>query len=644
MVRQSDAVPSAEQRLRSLLRATAASADVARRIGVEHEYAVLEGDTQLDFRALVHELGFEGRVLHPTSPDTILMPSGLAMMADGWVAETASPPEPLRVGAASTAEAWAQWGRQLLERHLPAGLRLHPGSTHISVEARSRRTDQLCLWFAQTFAPAVMLLLDRADSPGILVRPRPRRFEVGGEYLEGERLRAAVTLVAGAVLALESGHELPPALEVTVEPARRRYGWYIDRTAFGPDLYARGRGARLRLRAGGETTAQAQLEASWRIARAALGARASHEELAATDRIVSGETPLPSEDPDWDRPACVAAAPRNVFGRLAAERPGVALVPVTATWDFVALEVDAGVSRSVLSVPYEQLERFIDLTAAGALDDVLRDVASEGASAPPLATFAQTGEVGVFSSVRRSDALLPRDRVGVGPGTVSTARPGKIEQPPPPPRPEPPPFTDPPPLVDPPPPVEPPSVVPPVGVVGGFPWAWIAIPLVSLLVTLGGGAFFFLGGDDPEPTPTPPPTTALAAPTPTETRVATPSVGDTTSVAAAPPVVGPIVAELVVPVTTYRVEAASPAGLPLTYRWFLEAEPGQECGTRNPATSEPTDSSVATWSHENAPSDDNCNHDAPDHPFTVRVEVSDGVNPPVIRTYEGSESGVGPAD
>lgn len=151
---------------------------------------------------------------------------------------------------------------------------------------------------------------------------------------------------------------------------------------------------------------------------------------------------------------------------------------------------------------------------------------------------------------------------------------------------------------------------------------------------------FIGGGGEPEPTVTPTPTTAVEmTSTPTVTLTETP----TSAVSVAPPVVGPIVAELVVPVTTYRVEASSPDGLPLTYRWFLEADPGEECGTKSPSSSEPGDSSVATWSHANEPPD-SCHHDAGDHPFTVRVEVSDGVNQPVLRTYRGSNSGTGPME
>ncbi|MDO9444181.1 MAG: hypothetical protein Q7K37_02620 [Dehalococcoidia bacterium] len=612
MVLRAEPSPTAERRLRALLSPTV-PAPAARRLGVEHEYAVYHGDRQVDFREYLATLGFPGRSLHPTNTHSILTPSGLAVMADGWVAETASPPERLRPGAPSALDAWAERGRELLERHLPAGLRLHPGSTHLSVETRSSRADQICLWFAQTFAPALMLLIDRTDSPGILVRPRPHRFEVGGEFVDGERLQAAVTFLAGAVIALERAERLPPAVEVVVEPARQRYGWYVDRTAFGPDLYAEGRTARLRLRGAGATTAQEHLEACWRIARDALGALVAPQELTAVDRMVRGETPLPCEDPDWAAPRA-ANVPTSEFGRLTAERPGLRLHPVSATWDYVAFEIATANAHAIVNVPYEDLAPFRVRLEAGALDEVLRDAAAEARTTDVMETYAQTGTVGVFGGIRASDDLLPRDRVGIGPGTVSTVRPGKLETPPP--------FVDPPP--------------PPRRRVrtGDFPWVWAGIAAVSLVLIIGGGRFLLAGGEDPEPEPTTTstPTPAVASETPSS------------AAAVAPPVVGPIMAELVVPVTTYRVEATSPAGLALTYRWFLEADAGQDCGMRVPANSDPTDSPVATWSHANAPAPDDCHHDASDHPFHVRIEVSDGVNPPVIRTYEGSNSGTGPTE
>lgn len=62
-----------------------------------------------------------------------------------------------------------------------------------------------------------MLLLDRASSSGIYLRPRPGRLEICGEFADGVRLRAVSAFVAGSVRATARGLGgeralLPPAL------------------------------------------------------------------------------------------------------------------------------------------------------------------------------------------------------------------------------------------------------------------------------------------------------------------------------------------------------------------------------------------------------------------------------------------------
>jgi len=605
--------------LRSRLEHARPSSPGRRRLGIEHEYAVFDVDRQTDFRQQVHHLGFPGRPLHPTNTDMYLTPSGLAVMADGLVAEIASPPELLCAGSASALDAWAARGRALLEAHIDASLTLLPGSTHLSVEMRSRKADQICLWYAQTFAPALMLLMDNASSPGHLVRPRPSRLEIGGEFVQGTRLRAAATFLAGSVLALESARRLPPAVQVRVEPARRRYGWYIDRTAFGPDLYTAGRAALLTQSDGGTVTAQQHMEACWAVARDALGSLASHEDIEAVEQMLRGAIPLPCEQAEWVGPAPADTPPTNRYGRLTVPHPSLAIEPVVATWDFVAFAVSDGERQCILNIPEHHLDAFVDLAGDGALDDLLA-AALEQPSDRILDVHAQTTQPSVFGSITRSDALLPRDRVGIGAGPVSTLRPGKIETPPPPP---------------PPPPREPvtPHQDPP-----RTRWTWIGGGLIGLVALTVGGWLLVGGGDDAVADPTATPQTTIVQPTATS-QVVDPTA-EATGIAVMPLEVGPIVATLTVPVTTYTVEASSPSEQPLTYRWFLVADPGQECGTKSPANSDPTSSNTATWSHDSA-APDNCHHDTTDHPFTVTVEVSDGVNPPVQRMYRGSASGIG---
>lgn len=93
-----------------------------------------------------------------------------------------------------------------------------------------------------------MLLMDRIDSPGLLVRPRPGRTELCGEFLEDEPLAAVAAFVAGSTRACAAAVRrpggrtaLPPRLDVRLARAVHRYGWYVDRRAFGTDLHAAGR-------------------------------------------------------------------------------------------------------------------------------------------------------------------------------------------------------------------------------------------------------------------------------------------------------------------------------------------------------------------------------------------------------------------
>src|SRR4029077_15470311 len=119
--------------------------------------------------------------------------------------------------------------------------------------------DRVCRLYAETFAADLMLLMDRIDSPGLLGRPRPGPTELCGEFLEGEPLAAAAAFVAGTTRACAAAVRrprgrtaLPPRLDVRLARAVHRYGWYVDRRAFGTDLHAAGRPAALAPGGGGE--------------------------------------------------------------------------------------------------------------------------------------------------------------------------------------------------------------------------------------------------------------------------------------------------------------------------------------------------------------------------------------------------------
>ncbi|MEO7129955.1 MAG: hypothetical protein ABIZ07_01085 [Dermatophilaceae bacterium] len=266
------------------------------RIGVEHEY-VLEGPSgRVDVRSIVDGLDLGVRA-DPTDPHAQRCPWGGVVTADGPEAEVATPPVDVAPGAVAQVVALAAAGREALAEALGDVHRLEGYSTHLNVSAPRRGDQRLALRFATIFAPSLMLLLDRPTSPGLLVRPRPGRLELGGEFADGPVLEVALTFAIGGTLAAASMSRRVArglAIEVSLQAAVERYGWFVDRRAFGCDLYALGREAPLRTAGSGERrSAGSHLERTWDLARTALAGVVGESELAAVDEVVTGSVSLP---------------------------------------------------------------------------------------------------------------------------------------------------------------------------------------------------------------------------------------------------------------------------------------------------------------------------------------------------------------
>ena len=239
----------------------------------------------------------------------------------------------------------------------------------------------------------------------------------------GSQLRAATAMVAGSVLASvdavtrprHARAPLPPRLTITVTPAVERYGWYVDRGAFGADLYVAGRGARLRRRGGRSISAQEHLEAAWSSARDALAGRVGAADLEAADLVVSGGLPLPSEAPVEealdDRAVGSSSSP---FGAVLQERvrPGYRIRAEIATWSFTVFELRSTTTdrRGYVCIPLEWLDDFLEELDDGALDEDLRRFLVLGASGATLSSTEQTSEPGLYDRLGNPRDLLPRER------------------------------------------------------------------------------------------------------------------------------------------------------------------------------------------------------------------------------------------
>ena len=406
-------------------------------LGLEHEYELSADGEPVDFRDLIHDLAVPGLRLDPGDTNAYRCTSGLAVTADDEEAEVASPPLPLAADFTEQLQDWASAGRALLDDILPSSITLDGYSTHLSAAVALDDAEAVADLFAATFAPALMLVLDRASSHGVFVRPRHSRLELCCEYAIGHRLRAGAALFAGGaracVLAVTDGLNdgLPPSLAVRPLVALGRCGLELDRNVtFGFDLYAEGREAVLPLRAGGRISAQRYLEETWRSARSGLASLASTGDLLAAERVVGGSLPLGIEVNGDNRSAGPHPLPPSPYGALLEKRHRGALTiePELATWDFTVFRLRGAHRTGFACVPRSHLERFLTALDAGELDVVLAAFLQAPYAGRTLAAFAQTQEPGLWDEVGRPTDLLPpepgAETVGSPATAMKAARPG----------------------------------------------------------------------------------------------------------------------------------------------------------------------------------------------------------------------------
>ncbi len=192
------------------------------RVGVEQELIVTHDGIAVDFRGLIRGLKLGGRLLDPIDRNAHRFDDGLVITCDGNEAEVALPPVVVKPGFVRATCDWVGHSTDQLCRATGiGGLELIGASTHISVSVPEHLAVETAGIFCRTFAPAVMLMMDNEDSPGLLVRPRHQRVELGGDFVRGPHLEAAIALsVAGVVLCADvaagrqSKARLPPPIRL----------------------------------------------------------------------------------------------------------------------------------------------------------------------------------------------------------------------------------------------------------------------------------------------------------------------------------------------------------------------------------------------------------------------------------------------
>src|SRR5690349_10864594 len=121
----------------------------------------------------------------------------MSLTCDESEAELASPPVDLAPGFGALLRRYAAAARATLGELLPAGCEVRGYSTHISISVPGPANAARAEAYAKRFGPLFGLLVDKRDSRGIYVRPRPGRLELCGEFVEGRRLEAVAAFAAG---------------------------------------------------------------------------------------------------------------------------------------------------------------------------------------------------------------------------------------------------------------------------------------------------------------------------------------------------------------------------------------------------------------------------------------------------------------
>lgn len=341
-------------------------------MGAEREYrahlVAHPGRPRWDPRP-VWDVIVSGVHLDPSDPNARRGSWGGVLTLDGLDPEIVTAPAALRLGCINRLHDTLVHGQEALSQDLGAAgvdVDLSGYSTHVSIEVPDDRVVAVARQVLARHAPALMLAFDRVDSPGILVRPRPGRLEICGEFTAGRQFRTAAALSLGVALLADRTVRRPwtgrsaARVRGSLVPAVERYGWYVDREAFGSDLYRDGRTARLRGRWTSQAlrTAQDALHRTWSLARPLAEPLLTIGGLHEVDRLVDGHDPIPCELPVLDDDTPVIQAPRHSYAARDLGE-GIRLEVEAATWYRAVLRVDLPEGSRWVTVPGRSLDALL---------------------------------------------------------------------------------------------------------------------------------------------------------------------------------------------------------------------------------------------------------------------------------------------
>ncbi|MBV8581857.1 MAG: hypothetical protein JOZ86_14645 [Candidatus Eremiobacteraeota bacterium] len=394
-------------------------------IGVECEYGVFDGDSQIDVATIIGDVVSASVVpAHAESATRFWLPDGQLFMADGVYAELATPPEPAVHDVPSRlAQAVFRnqnWFLGALERYsAKAGrtLTVRGCSTHLNIATAESPTITRRL--ARAFGPLFCFTMAVPSTLSLLFRPRPGRLEIAGHHIpDPALLRANITLLIGAAAAARSELlDVPRLSEDALDAAQVRYGWRLTLEAASPQLRARGRSATLVDSAGQQHLAQDYFAAAWQAIAPYLRDVVAPTEIRHARQYVCGNRTTALEK--RVAPARLARTRVHAATLLGARTFANALRtrqvagrhwrPYFVDWRFIVVRAASAATTRYVTIPYAAFGAW----ASGELDD---EVARQLDAAPlwTLRTLRDTDTVAAFQHVDRASLAAQLERVDGG--------------------------------------------------------------------------------------------------------------------------------------------------------------------------------------------------------------------------------------
>ena len=342
-------------------------------LGIEQEYDLFSGGRQLDFRTIF------SRVIAQTHSipfrycdNAAILDAGYVIASDGQEAELATVAISSRNdGCLRLAHEVSRCRRHMLLLLEKVGVGEVRGySTHLNISVPIGRELEMASALSKTVAPALILLMESRQSPGMLIRPRRGRLEIGSEYIDDEKqLTAAAVFLTGVVhiyLHNELVWNLFPQLRlIHAEEANIRPGIYLPRNAFGDSLHDLGRTALVELESGEQITAGEILKRSVDLVLTELNGQINEHirntlrEFAQQEGLLPIEEGSPSGIISKPIPHSPASEAKNLKMLVSApDKLGV--MPRFVDWEGVAFSWSKANDPPIVGVPWAHLPLFFE--------------------------------------------------------------------------------------------------------------------------------------------------------------------------------------------------------------------------------------------------------------------------------------------